>query len=78
MKTKQTFTIIFFTRKSRSIPNLLSIYVRITIRSERAEISLQRSIDTREWDISKGRAKGTSEKARTLNAYLDQVYVKLL
>ncbi len=78
MKTKQTFTIIFFTRKSRSIPNLLSIYVRITIRSERAEISLQRSIETKEWDNGKGRAKGTSEKARILNAYLDQVYVKLL
>lgn len=78
MKTKQTFTIIFFTRKSRSISNLLSIYVRITIRSKRAEISLQRSIDTREWDMGKGRAKGNSEKARTLNAYLDQVYVKLL
>ncbi|HCO82609.1 MAG TPA: hypothetical protein DIT95_03625 [Arenibacter sp.] len=78
MKTNQTFTVIFFTRKSRSVKNLLSIYVRITILGKRAEISLKRNIDAGQWDCIKGRGKGRSEEIRNLNAYLDQVQAKLL
>ncbi|WP_339896425.1 hypothetical protein [uncultured Algibacter sp.] len=44
MKTKSTFTIIFFTRKSRSHSNQLSIYARITVNGKRSEISLKRSV----------------------------------
>jgi len=78
MKTNQTFTVIFFTRKSRSVANLLSIYVRITILGKRAEISLKRNIDVGQWDCIKGRGKGRSEEIRNLNAYLDQVQAKLM
>ena len=77
MKTNQTFTVIFFTRKSRSVANLLSIYVRITILGKRAEISLKRKIDAGQWDCVKGRGKGRSEEIRNLNTYLDQVQAKL-
>ncbi|WP_247716576.1 Arm DNA-binding domain-containing protein [Sinomicrobium weinanense] len=78
MKTKSTFTAIFFTRKSRSNPNQLSIYVRITISGKRAEISLKRSIANKDWDSNKSRGRGSSQKVRTLNAYLDEVYNRLL
>jgi site-specific recombinase XerD len=78
MKSKSTFTIIFFTRKSRSNPNELSIYVRITVKGKRAEISLKRSIAISQWDTNKNRGKGNTEKIRDLNAYLNQVYTKLL
>ncbi|SHF49614.1 hypothetical protein SAMN03080594_104373 [Arenibacter palladensis] len=78
MRTNQTFTVIFFTRKSRSIQNLLSIYVRITILGKRAEISLKRNIETVKWDADKGRGKGNSEEIRILNSYLDQVRSKLM
>ncbi|WP_313791568.1 hypothetical protein [Allomuricauda sp. SCSIO 64092] len=44
MKAKSTFTIIFFTRKSRSDPKQLSIYARITVAGKRAEISLKRNV----------------------------------
>ncbi|MFS4457452.1 Arm DNA-binding domain-containing protein [Maribacter sp. 2304DJ31-5] len=76
MKTKSTFTVIFFTRKSRSNPNQLSIYVRVTVNGKRAEISLKRNIANSQWDAYKGR--GNTEKIRALNTYLDQVYAKLL
>jgi len=78
MKTKSTFTVIFFTRKSRSNPDQLSIYVRITVVGKRAEISLKRNIVNTQWDNKKNRGRGNATKIRTLNAYLDQVYAKLL
>ncbi|MHA7864925.1 Arm DNA-binding domain-containing protein [Flagellimonas marinaquae] len=73
MKSKHTFTVIFFTRKSRSIPNQLSIYVRITVDGQRAEISLKRNIPSKEWDSSRNRGRGGSQRIRALNAYLDSV-----
>ncbi|MBW8200890.1 site-specific integrase [Flagellimonas abyssi] len=78
MKSKHTFTVIFFTRKSRSIPNQLSIYVRITVDGKRAEISLKRNIPSKEWDNSRNRGRGGSQRIRALNAYLDSVYGELL
>lgn len=78
MKSKHTFTVIFFTRKSRSIPNQLSVYVRITVDGQRAEISLKRNIPSKEWDSSRNRGRGGSQRIRVLNAYLDSVYSNLL
>ncbi|WP_236958767.1 Arm DNA-binding domain-containing protein [Joostella atrarenae] len=78
MKTKHTFTVIFFTRKSRNTPKQLSIYVRITINGKRSEISLKRSVPTKDWNPNKSRGRGSSETVRTLNAYLDEVYNRLL
>ena len=78
MKTKNTFTVIFFTRKSRNNPQRLSIYVRVTINGKRAEISLKRIIPYKDWDSNKSRGRGSSLKVRTLNAYLDEVYSRLL
>ncbi len=43
MQTNNTFTVIFFTRKSRSNAQKLSIYSRITVDGKRSEISLKRS-----------------------------------
>ncbi|RTE53269.1 site-specific integrase [Arenibacter aquaticus] len=78
MKTNQTFTVIFFTRKPRGTSGLLSIYVRITTLGKRAEISLKRKIHAEHWDYNKGRGKGRSEAIQNLNTYLDQVKAKLL
>jgi len=78
MQTNSTFSIIFFTRKSRSNSRKLSIYARITINGKRSEISLKRTISVCNWDNSKGRARGTSQNTRILNKYLDHVYGQLL
>lgn len=78
MKTKHTFTVIFFTRKSRSNPKHLSLYVRITVNGKRAEISLKRTITDKDWDSNKNRGRGSSQQIRTLNTYLDEVYNRLL
>ncbi|PCJ94408.1 MAG: integrase [Flavobacteriaceae bacterium] len=78
MKTKSTFTVIFFTRKSRSHSSQLSIYVRITVNGKRSEMSVKRSIPQNQWDTTRNRGRGNSETIRILNTYLDQVYNKLL
>lgn len=78
MQTNNTFSIIFFTRKSRNAKNQVSIYVRITVNGKRSEISLKRNVLFREWDNNKNRGRGTSTKIRILNNYLDYVYNKLL
>lgn len=78
MLSINSFSIIFFSRKSRTNSNLLNIYCRITINSRRAEISLKRCIPVNNWDNSKGRARGNATKIKILNNYLDVVYDKLL
>lgn len=78
MQTNKTFSIIFFTRKSRSKVNELSIYARITVNSKRSEISLKRTVLVKVWDASKNRGRGSSYSTRVLNNYLDQEYSRLL
>ena len=70
MQTNNTFSIIFFTRKSRNAKNQVSIYVRITVNKQRSEISLKRNVLFKEWDNTKNRGRGTSTKIRILNNYL--------
>ncbi len=78
MQTKNTFSLIFFTRKSRSNSNKLSIYLRVTVDGLRSEISLKRTVDLKQWDASKNRGRGNTSKIRILNTYLDMVYNKIL
>lgn len=78
MQTNTTFSVIFYTRKSRSHSERLNIFARITVNSKRSEISLKRCTLLREWDSGKNRARGSSYKTKVLNAYLDQVYSHLL
>tara|TARA_R110002051_G_scaffold201693_1_gene268471 strand:+ start:6137 stop:7387 length:1251 start_codon:yes stop_codon:yes gene_type:complete len=78
MQTNSTFAIIFFTRKPKGLSNELSIYARITVNGKRSEISLKRSVLVNDWDVNKARCRGNTSKIRFLNAYLDEVYTKLL
>jgi integrase len=78
MQTSNTFSVVLFTRKSRSKQQELSIYARITVNGKRSEISLKRHVQQREWDTSKNRGRGSSYPIQTLNRYLDQEYSRLL
>ncbi|HEX9827206.1 MAG TPA: Arm DNA-binding domain-containing protein [Flavobacteriaceae bacterium] len=64
MQTSNTFSVVFFTRKSRSKPQELSIYARITVNGKRSEISLKRHDQQRDWDASKNRGRGSSYPIR--------------
>ncbi|WP_350290912.1 site-specific integrase [uncultured Croceitalea sp.] len=78
MRTDSTLGVIFFTRKKRSNPEKLDIYVRITVNKERAEFSIKRDIAVCNWDIFRCRAKETNENMILFNSYLDDVYAEVL
>ena len=74
MRTETTFGVIFYTRKKRNNPKMLDIYARVTVNTERAEISLKKDIHFSLWDNYRGRVKGNTAKAALINAYIEQVY----
>ena len=78
MRNNSTLTVLIFTRDINNNPEKLTIYARITVDGRRAEISLKRYTAVNVWDDSKGRVIGTSQKARLLNSYLDEVYVQIM
>jgi hypothetical protein len=47
------------------------IYMRITIRGKRSEISVGRDCDPEKWNSRAGRCTGTKESVKALNDYLD-------
>lgn len=74
MKTSSTFSILFWANFSRVKNDKAPLYARITVNGKRAAISLKRKVLVSNWDIHRNRAKGTNEKSRILNSYLDEVY----
>ncbi|WP_372755706.1 Arm DNA-binding domain-containing protein [Mariniflexile sp.] len=74
MKTSSTFSIFFWADFSRAKNEYASIYARITVNGKRATISLKQKIFVKDWDVHKNRARGSSQKSRILNNYLDETY----
>ena len=74
MKTSSTFSILFWADFSRAKNDQASIYARITVNGKRATISLKRKVLMSDWDVHKNRARGTNQKSRILNSYLDETY----
>lgn len=77
MRTLSTFSILFWVYSKRSKNNQAPIYARITVNKKKLNISLKRRVETRLWNNQKQRINGTSEKARKVNQYLDEVHAKL-
>jgi hypothetical protein len=76
MDTK--ISILFYGCKARTTQdNLLPIYLRVTINGQRFEISTQRYLEAYKWSIPGGKAKGNTDEARSLNAYLDMLKQKV-
>lgn len=74
-----SLTILFFLRTSKVNPvtGEAPIYIRLTVASQRVEISAKRSAQPSRWEPGAGKMKGSKEDARTLNAYLDALRTKL-
>lgn len=65
---------MFWADLSRAKNEQASIYARITVNGKRATISLKQKIFIKDWDVHKNRVRGTTQKARILNNYLDETY----
>jgi integrase len=77
MRTTHTFGLQFILRPNKKDQNSGIIYVRITIEGQRSEISLKKNLPTSQWNNARGKANGSSKDAKSLNAYLDDIRIKL-
>lgn len=72
------FNILFFPKRGRStLEEFAIMYTRITYKGKRAEFSTSRRINLKNWDSKSGKARGTSEEARSINRFLDNTRVSL-
>lgn len=78
MKKVNTFGIQFVIRKHRIKNDQAPIYARITVNTNRCEISVKRRIHTDNWNNGKGMAKGKNPEISKLNSYLEQIRSQLV
>jgi site-specific recombinase XerD len=72
------FNLLFYFKKPKNYrKSMLPIYMRISADCQRTEISTQRKWDPARWNMAAGRAIGTKEDARALNAHLDTLQAKV-
>ncbi|WP_276348825.1 site-specific integrase [Daejeonella sp. JGW-45] len=73
-----TFNVLFYLKKRN--PNQtgpLPISLRIGVNGQRTEVSTGRTWEASRWNSHAGRALGTKEDAKALNAFLDTLQAKL-
>lgn len=75
---KTNFSLLFYLKRSKNYQNgPIPIYMRITVNGKRSEVATSRECEPSEWSVGAGRAKGTREKVRSFNAYLDGLQTKV-
>ncbi|WP_026934299.1 site-specific integrase [Christiangramia echinicola] len=67
MRTTQTFSISFFTRKKKNQPESAILYARITINGKKLEISLKRTIPVDKWNQASTKMMGNSPESFQIN-----------
>lgn len=78
METRTTFSLLFFIKKTKLLRNgEAPVYMRITVNGERADISLNRSINPQIWNSAGGGPTGSSKEARLLSSYIESIRVQL-
>jgi hypothetical protein len=71
--------LLFYLKKRSTYKNgPVTIYLRFTVNGRRAETSTGKSCDPNRWNTQAGRAAGTKEDIRVLNAYLDKLLISKL
>jgi integrase len=72
------FNLLFYLKKRNNYEGgLIPIYMRVSVGGKRTEFATQREWDPTKWNSSAGRASGTKEEARELNAFLDTLKTKV-
>ncbi len=74
----KNFSLLFFLRKPRNyVRGKQPVYLRLTMEGVRVELSLQRECEPERWNTHAGRANGTKEEIKVLNAYLDSLQAQV-
>lgn len=69
-----TFGITIFPKSNKAKSGKAPLYARITLNSERIELSLQRRITLALWDEPKSRLRGSSAESIQVNKSIDRIY----
>jgi site-specific recombinase XerD len=73
-----TLNLLFYLKKPKNYEvGPIPIYLRITVNGQRVEISSGRECNPGKWNSDSGRASGTKEEVKALNAYLDAIQNKV-
>jgi len=72
MRTTQTFSISFFTRKKKNQPESAILYARITINGKKLEISLKRAIPVDKWNQASTKMMGNSPESFQINKKINE------
>ncbi|MCJ7756941.1 MAG: Arm DNA-binding domain-containing protein [Gillisia sp.] len=70
MRTSQTFSISFFSRKKKKQQEVALLYARITVNGQSLEISLKRTVPVIRWNQSAGKMLGASMESQHINKKL--------
>lgn len=75
---EKTFSLLYYLKPSKNDRNgLKSIYMRITVDSQRFEMSTKYKCHPDKWMASANRVKGKTEEARMINSYLETLQLKV-
>lgn len=77
MTTRHSFAIDFITRKCKDDKTKALIYARITVDSERKEVSLKERIISSEWDSKNESVKGKSLQVKLINGTICETRFKI-
>lgn len=73
----KSFGLLFYLKKPKNYTTgPVPVYLRITVDGIPKELSTKRYCDPSRWSSPAGRASGTKEEVRALNAYLDTLQAK--
>lgn len=67
----QTYSLIFYAKKTKGNSKISAIYMRITVDGKRTEISTGKTIKTSEWNSKSSKMSGRNSLAKNLNSFLE-------
>jgi site-specific recombinase XerD len=71
---RTNMNLLFYLKKRSNYESgPVAIYLRFTVDGHRAEASAGKTCEPSRWNVQSGRANGTKEDVRVLNAYLDKL-----
>jgi site-specific recombinase XerD len=73
MNRKQKITVYFFANRQKVKDGNLALYIRIRIDGSFSTVSTGKFVNPQIWDQQRGKLKGSTPMAHSLNAYIDKV-----
>ncbi len=78
MNTKNTFSVIFFIRRKKLLKNgEAPVYLRVTVRGDRIELSANTTVNPDQWNAAKAQVKPQADHASQINTYLSNLQGKV-